>query len=214
MNTKEKIRHEALTLFSTKGYDSISVRDISRAVGIKESSLYNHFKNKQDIFDDILREYATRGEEFFNQMNVTGEDKKFIVDERTVDMYRHMSNEAFELMCAPIFEFYFVDEINVKLRRMLTMEQYRSPEIAMIYRDVSFNESLNFQSHLFQALIASGNFIECDPYVLALAFFSPIFLIFYKFDNDAASLDEARSLFLRHVRHFNTVYGKKTENAL
>ena len=65
MSTKDKIRHEALKLFSTQGYDAVSVRDIARAVGVKESSLYNHFKNKQDIFDDILREYAQRTEEFF-----------------------------------------------------------------------------------------------------------------------------------------------------
>ena len=51
---------EALNLFSVKGYDPVSVRDIAYAVGIKESSLYNHFKNKQDIFDSILREYTGR----------------------------------------------------------------------------------------------------------------------------------------------------------
>lgn len=54
MTTKEQILEEALKLFSVKGYDAVSVRDILRAVGIKESSLYYHFKNKQDIFDTIV----------------------------------------------------------------------------------------------------------------------------------------------------------------
>ena len=58
MNTKEKIIYEALNLFSTKGFDAISVRDIAKAVGIKASSLYNHFKNKQDIFDTIIEKYS------------------------------------------------------------------------------------------------------------------------------------------------------------
>ena len=211
MNTKDKIRHEALKLFSSQGYDAVSVRDIARAVGVKESSLYNHFKNKQDIFDDILREYAQRTEAFFNQMNVTGEDKQFTVDTRTIEMYQTMSNEAFEAMCAPIFDFYFMDEINVMLRRMLTLEQFRSPELAKLYREISFDTSLDFQAQLFGALMASGHFVSCDPYVLALAFFAPIFLIFTKFDNDEQQLDEARSLFLRHVRHFNATYTKKAE---
>ena len=61
MNTKERIITEALNLFSINGYDSVSVRDIAKAVGIKESSLYNHFKNKQDIFDTIISEYSGRG---------------------------------------------------------------------------------------------------------------------------------------------------------
>ena len=43
MTTKERIIDQALDLFSRKGYDGVSVRDISGAVGIKESSLYNHF---------------------------------------------------------------------------------------------------------------------------------------------------------------------------
>ena len=50
-NTKEKILLSALELFSTKGYEGTSVRDLARAVGIRESSLYKHFKNKQAIFD-------------------------------------------------------------------------------------------------------------------------------------------------------------------
>ncbi|MGB7594020.1 MAG: TetR/AcrR family transcriptional regulator, partial [Erysipelotrichaceae bacterium] len=207
MNTKEKILYEALTLFSTKGYDSVSVRDISRAVGIKESSLYNHFTNKQAIFDEILQYYASRGEDFFNQMRVTGEDKNFAVDQRTLEMYGKMSNEAFEAMSAPIFDFYFIDEINVKIRRMLTIEQYRSPEISKIFREVSFDSALEFQSKLFGALMDAGNFSRCDSYAMALAFFAPVFLLFYKFDNDEASLVEARTLFLRHIRNFNTVYG-------
>ena len=43
MTTKERIRYEALNLFSEKGFDTVSVRDIASAVGIKESSLYNHY---------------------------------------------------------------------------------------------------------------------------------------------------------------------------
>ena len=54
MKTKEKILKEALFLFSDRGFHAVSVRDIAKAVGIKESSLYNHFKNKQDIFDSIV----------------------------------------------------------------------------------------------------------------------------------------------------------------
>ena len=54
MTTKDKILKEAFYLFSERGFHAVSVRDIARAVGIKESSLYNHFKNKQDIFDRIV----------------------------------------------------------------------------------------------------------------------------------------------------------------
>lgn len=208
VGTKEKILSEALNLFSVKGYEPVSVRDIAYAVGIKESSLYNHFTNKLDIFDSIINEYSKRTELFFNQLQLTGEDQQFRVDERTVEMYKNMTQQQFLAISSIIFDFYFADEINVKLRKMLTIEQYRSPEITKLFRELSFEGSLNFQASLFAALIQAGCFIDTDPYMMALAFFSPIFLIFYKFDNDIESLNAAKDLFEKHVMHFHEVYSK------
>ena len=46
-DTKQRILDKALELFSAKGYDSVSVGEIAKAVGIKAPSLYNHFPSKQ-----------------------------------------------------------------------------------------------------------------------------------------------------------------------
>lgn len=207
MTTREKILTEALSLFSKKGYDPVSVRDIARAVGIKESSLYNHFRNKRDIFDSIIKEYTARWDDIFRQMKLTGEDGQFAVDERTVEMYRNMTNGMFAEMAGVLFDYFMTDEINVKLRRMLTIEQYRNEDVARLFRRISFDESIEYQAQLFEALMNEGLFIRTDPYVMALAFFSPIFLIFYKYDSASASIMEAKALFLRHIDHFNAVYG-------
>ena len=43
-NTKQKIIEESLKLFSEKGYEGVSMREIASAVGIKGASIYNHFK--------------------------------------------------------------------------------------------------------------------------------------------------------------------------
>lgn len=205
MNTREKTLEEALRLFSEKGFEAVSVRDIARAVGVKESSLYNHFKNKRDIFDSILAEYSQRGSEFFRQYELAGEDGIFSADSRTVEVYRHMSGEQLAAMAGHIFEFYFSDEINTRLRRMLTIEQYRSPDAAMLYRKFSFDDSLTYQAELFKEMMKAGCFRQADPYILALAFYAPIHLIFCKFDN-GGNVDEARELFERHVRHFSQMY--------
>jgi AcrR family transcriptional regulator len=209
MTTRERIRYEALNMFSEKGFDSVSVRDIASAVGIKESSLYNHYKNKQDIFDSIVSEYASRGNDFFYNIQILDNDKRFAVDERTVDMYKGMSPEQFEAISAQILEYYLCDEIVVKFRKMLTIEQYRSKELAKLYREFSFESSLQFQSQLFAVLMKEGLLIETDPYILAMEFFSPVFLIFYKFDNDEEGFAQAKELITQHVRHFNQMYGTK-----
>jgi AcrR family transcriptional regulator len=207
MTTREKILDEALTLFSVKGYDPVTVREIAYAVGIKESSLYNHFKNKQDIFDSILNEYSGRWEAIFSNIQLTGEDKQIVADDRTINMYKEMSNDQFAEIAGIIFDYYMTDDINVKLRKVLTIEQYRSPALAELFRKVSFDESLDFQAKLFEGLINAGNFVKTDPYILALEFFSPIFLIFYKYDKDPESIKRGKDLFLKHIAHFNKIYG-------
>ncbi len=206
MNTKDRILREALHLFSEKGFDAVSVRAIAKAVGIKESSLYNHFAGKDDILASVISEYNARGDAFFSSMNLTGENMQFIVDKKTVGMYENMSAQQLMEMANQIFDFYFTDEINTQMRRMLTMEQYRNSALSKMYRLISFDASLEYQSDLFGALMKEGFLIQTDPYVLALEFFAPIFLIFYKFDNDKASLEEARALFLRHTAHFTQMY--------
>ncbi len=211
MNTRDRILREALRLFSEKGFEAVSVRNIAGAVGIKESSLYNHFTGKQDIFDSIISEYNARGEAFFSKMDLTGEDMQFSVDEKTINTYKNMPPEQFVLITGSIFDFYFTDEINVQMRKMLTMEQYRNEKIAKMYREISFEGALDYQSRLFEALIAAGCFIDVDPYIMALEFFAPIFLIFYKFDNDKQSLSEAKDLFQRHIAQFVNIYAIKKE---
>ena len=44
--TRERILIEALNLFAQSGYGGASMRELARRVGIRESSLYNHFAGK------------------------------------------------------------------------------------------------------------------------------------------------------------------------
>ena len=49
MNTKDKILIEALSLFSVYGFSGVSVRDIAKFIGLRESAMYKHYKNKKVI---------------------------------------------------------------------------------------------------------------------------------------------------------------------
>lgn len=55
MDTKTKILLASIKFFLKKGYDSTSISDISSAVGIKKSSIYYHFKNKEAIFIHAIK---------------------------------------------------------------------------------------------------------------------------------------------------------------
>ncbi len=53
-DTRAEILAAALELFATKGLHGTSVRDIARAVGVRESTLYNHFESKEALFDAVI----------------------------------------------------------------------------------------------------------------------------------------------------------------
>jgi AcrR family transcriptional regulator len=54
MSIKESIIHEALKLFSLKGFSSTSITDILEATGASKGGFYNHFKSKEDLFFAVL----------------------------------------------------------------------------------------------------------------------------------------------------------------
>ncbi len=83
-NKKDQILDAALDLFSVDGYAAVSIRDICKAVGIKESSIYYHFKNKEDILRTVLlqaeQQAQVRKDNFNNELHVISivEREKFI----------------------------------------------------------------------------------------------------------------------------------------
>src|SRR5689334_13252258 len=53
-STKDVIREAALQLFSTKGFDHSSLREVADAVGITKASLYYHYASKVDLLIAII----------------------------------------------------------------------------------------------------------------------------------------------------------------
>lgn len=52
---KQRIIHEALKLFSLKGFLSTSTHDIMKAANTSKGGLYNHFESKEDLFFAVLK---------------------------------------------------------------------------------------------------------------------------------------------------------------
>jgi AcrR family transcriptional regulator len=55
---RAEIVEAAKALFAAKGFEPTSIREIGDAAGILSGSLYHHFKTKEEILDEIIREYA------------------------------------------------------------------------------------------------------------------------------------------------------------
>ena len=56
LSTREQIIHVAIHLFANQGYDGTSVRDICEAAEVSKPVVYYYFKNKEDLFSNLLKD--------------------------------------------------------------------------------------------------------------------------------------------------------------
>ena len=71
LTTKESILKIAETLFSTKGFSETKISDISSSVQVSDSTIYEHFKNKEDILFTIPKE-NTQKLIYINEQHLKG----------------------------------------------------------------------------------------------------------------------------------------------
>jgi AcrR family transcriptional regulator len=55
--TRERLITAGLELLATKGYRAATSRDISRAAGVTEVTMYRHFCSKDELFTEAIRQY-------------------------------------------------------------------------------------------------------------------------------------------------------------
>jgi AcrR family transcriptional regulator len=58
-DTRETIRAVALELFSTKGFEQTSLREIAERVGLTKASLYYHYSSKQALLVAVVEPVLT-----------------------------------------------------------------------------------------------------------------------------------------------------------
>lgn len=200
MTTKEKIIYESLRLFSIKGYDGVSMRDIAAAVGIKGASLYNHFSGKEDIFNAIFETMSSRYENAIATMNISQSN-----NEDMINMCMNISETDIYDIAEKLLCFFCKDEFTVMFRKLLKSEQHKSPLAAKLYKQYYLEEPIAFQSQIFGALIKLGKFKVMDPEIMAIHFYSPIYYILSKNDLDT-DFSESVDIIKRHVHSFCELY--------
>jgi len=201
MNTKEKILSVALTLFSTKGYKAVSVRHIASDVGIKASSLYNHFENKQEILDELIKKNTKYIEDFLKD---TIDLDSLIISKK----YKQKKQCDIDFIdtTLKIVKFFIENDNVIKFRKLLTIEQFNNPTLSALYKKIFISDILEYESKLFSYLMDKNLLIRNDPYILALQFFSPIFLLLY--NDDKVTLEDY-STVEKHIFQFKDIYSTK-----
>ena len=200
-STKEQIIEESLTLFSQRGFDAVSVKEIANAVGIKAPSIYKHFKSKQDIFNAILDESNRRYALQTAALNMDGLDPQM-----DAGLFETITDEHMMEMGEALFNHFLHDEFTSKMRKLLTIEQFKNQELANLYVMQYMESPLQYQRMIFETLIKKGLMKNGTPEIMAMQFFSPIFLLLVQCDANADKETEALEKLKQHITQFNKRY--------
>ena len=203
MDTKQKILLESLRLFSQRGYDAVSVEQIASAVGIKAPSLYKHYKSKQEIFDAIFEETARRYEDFTDTISVHVTDS-----EQDVIVFEKISADDLVQKVRSLIEYSLHDEYVSRFRRMMTIEQFRSPELSELYSRRYVNQIHDYHSGLFRKMIAAGVLKDEDPVILAMMYDAPILVMLGECDRHPEKEEEYMKKLEAHVRLFYKTFNR------
>ena len=143
VGTKQKIVHVAMDLFAKKGYTETSIREIAFTVGIKESSIYNHFESKGAILDHLLDYYRNAA-------------INFRAPEETLSRLTQEATTEDILACLMLSYPPDEEEYYLKALTVLFQEQFRNDTV----REYIAKDIVQWQeqhvSNILQRLIDSG----------------------------------------------------------
>jgi len=191
--TKIKILETAIDLFSQKGYSGVSIRDIIKEVKIKESSVYKHFKNKNEILETIFINFRKEVAKICPPVNslksiLSNLSTKEFLEKGLSQFMNHIDN--------PIMR---------KIWRIIYIEQFRDSLAREIYLKDIIHTTIDFLEEAFIIMQAKQQIPPMDPRTLAIEYQYPIFTmiteyILLKFDN-IETIEVERKMY-NHIEFF------------
>ena len=194
MTTKEKIMDVALHMFSERGYEAVSIRDICGEVGIKESTLYYHFKNKKDILDSLTAKFR----EHINGLLC---DVDEILDEPLADAEDFIGTK---MMDKYMVESYLFEPFCNLMIRLMMIEQFHNEEIRALYEKTLFTDPYEIQLSVFRKLSSAGAIPEKDVEWIVKEYHSYMTMLTFKYLLNGDLTEKRKNAYYREVHEFMT----------
>ena len=192
-STKERIFDVSIDLFSKKGFSSVSIREIAREVGIRESSIYNHYPSKDAILDAIFAYFE-------KEMMKMRPPEAGNLDKITPDIFRERVDRTLNIIKTPKMEQIF---------RICSNEQFRDKRARMIILHNLIKEPHQFTENALQKMVESKLIKHIDPKILSVEFQYPIYSLFLEYllsRCEGTPTDVVEEKISNHVEHFqNTI---------
>ncbi|WP_028510539.1 TetR/AcrR family transcriptional regulator [Ruminococcus sp. NK3A76] len=192
-DTKERILDEALRQFSQKGYDGTNIRELTASLGLVKSSMYKHFKSKEDIWNTLLDEMIA----YYNRCFGSAENLPPVPD----------SLDGLVEMTMRMVDFTVHDERVVMTRKLLSIEQYRDERARQLATKHFLTGLTEMFTYIFDGMMNKGLLRNDDPKMLAFAYTAPISDLIHLCDREPEKTAEAISQIKEFSRHFIKTYG-------
>lgn len=155
VGTKSKIFDCAIEMFMLRGFNDVSLRDIAQNVGIRQSTIYNHFRSKQEILDVIYDFYCY----YFLRDRPSLDDAETVLKNGNlmdvIRCIRYDFKEDYEQRMADISKIIF--------QRMGI--DARANEIA---KSVMVDEGVRYVEAVFDKAVETGRLAPFDTHVMAV----------------------------------------------
>ncbi|MCR2805750.1 TetR/AcrR family transcriptional regulator [Paenibacillus soyae] len=194
--TKRRILEVAIELFSQNGYSAVSVREITKHVGIKESALYNHYKTKDEILQSIYQLFTD-----------ASEGNTLPSPEQLEAMLQHVDLQTFLKQGFEQFKRTIENPLLTQIWRILNIEQYRDARAREIILTRIYKGTIDFLESAFLLLQQNKKIKDTySPRMLAVEYQYPIFAmmteyLLLRFDNKET--DELQQRVEAHIQYFN-----------
>ena len=190
-STKEKILEAAMDLMAQYGYNGASMRKIAKIVGVRESAIYNHFKNKEEIYAHILKNlFSTPFDDFF---------------ERKPPQEFAKRGRRYLMEYVATFKLLAFDPKNEKLFRIILQELMQNRAVRERFLHAFYEDNVKKLANAFFVMMQENLIRSSDPILMAQEFFAP--LLYYRLEITLLRLDEKSTsplstIFEKHVDFF------------
>lgn len=191
-DTKERILETALELFAQSGYLGTSMNDIAKKLGITKAALYKHYTSKQEILDRIVERMNKMDYERAEEYEMPETEPNSMAED-----YLSVPIERIRAYSAAQFYHWTKELFPANFRKMLTLEQYRDPELAQLYQSYLSTGPLEYMAAIFRKLTESDE----EAMQLALEFYGPMYLLYSVYDG-AEEKDAVSPLLDAHIDRF------------
>ncbi|OLS40012.1 TetR/AcrR family transcriptional regulator [Bacillus sp. MRMR6] len=198
-NTKLKILVVAIELFSKNGYSGSSIRDITKNVGIKESSLYKHFKNKEEILDTIFSNFQLQTDQLLPPMEMLDQIAKTLSLKQFLE--RGIEN----------FLTHINDQTVQQIWRIMYIELFRNSKAQNIYHNGIMKRTIDCLELVFEKMILQGKMAAINPRTMATEYQHASISLILEYNmllNEGRSTDEVMEKIKNHVEFFSLLASK------